>query len=885
MKKFIYSLILYIGMCASIFNPVLAHAQINIPLPFQEELNHADNLKEKKSIIETKNEFIKLITVFFITDKLYPNEEIHRDITGFLHRVWPNTKPERLKKVSQYLKSLIILKRRYTYAINHMKQKIKASTIVIADAPIVAKDGEFAPKFSNKRKAIESNDYKVNYTPYKYLGYDQGKDGEAVRLRDKNYEPLNTSIVDELTLALLKFDISAFYRALRKFPSLNDGSREKMVELEGNISSRLVMDTITLGSKETVNGFIEVRLPQGVYINGDFINPRVKPQFIIDESAKTESNIKEYQIFYPQAYGVENNHETSRILIGSVKFPLKISRLDKEKDINIKSTFTFYVCQARTKNCKPITSHNSLTINADVDTRFSIHKNAVQIAFARLPAEKSKHASVKEAYYNPTNKLLTVKFKTNKHFSNVSAMAEDASETNFINPRYNIEEDEITATFHTKLSSASDTLQTEKNIENGSEIAISAAFDNDESLRTVVTPQIIASPQLLNPPYITSFLFALILNFMPGMFYLLQCLIVLFMLHPDKRTILYRYGIGTFIGILLLSIYNKTHIWSQIYENPWIISSAVLLATSYLMDSFDYMDFELFRPLRGKIKRGFFIGLFTILLASVFPLPLKQTLFNEMSELPLKEYMFCWIIIWLGINLVPLIFFIFRRKFNTLPLKMHGINKALTLLYLMTLIFIIFQTRHIGACLILGFFALMIAFIWYIYPKAVAAAISHKRNTKNKREVFSVVQKHAFIITTFIWLCCTITLNQTQLKNPEVPDVKTITEEANVLINEDKSLLFILNTAWSPVSWLNRLHLNNIRQPELTIRQYTPAAINRNAAQWYKKYQKTDAPLHILFTKRHPQGISLPANLKSIDWQEATAYFIPQPEKEKEPKQ
>lgn len=872
-------------MCIEIFNPVSAHAQINIPLPFAEELSIKDDTERNRSIIETDNELLKLITVFFIVDRLYPNEAINQDITGFMHRVWPTTKIEKLQKIAQYLKNLIMLKRRYSYVINRLKQKIKASAITFADAPIIAKDGEFAPKFSDKRKEAESNNYKISYIPYKYIGYDNGEYGDPVRRRDKNYEPTSSSVIDEITLALLQFNISAFYRALKKLPQQNDGSREKSVELADNIRTRLIMDTAALGSKEEIHGFMEVYVPQGLYINGDFINPKVKPLFTINENTKTETNIKDYQIYYPLAFGVENNNKASRILVETVRFPLRITRSDLHKDININSTFTFQVCQAKTKNCRPIVSHNSLTINASTDTMTSIHSNAVQIAFSRLPPEKSRNASVKAAYYNPLDKTLTIKFKTAKNFSNVAAMAEDAAETNFLKPQYKIEKGEITATFHTKLSSVNDNETSPKNIENGGEIAITAAFDEYDVLRTVITPKITAfTQQQTSPSYVSFFLLAVLLSFMPGLFYLLQRLLTLFMTYPQRQAILHRYAIGSFIGIVLWAIYNRTHIFAQIYENSWIMASTTLLMVSYLMHSFNYVDFELFRPLRGKIKRGFFIGLFSVLLAATLPLPLKDNLFYKMNNLPPTGYINCWFIMWLGLLLMPTICYIFRNKVIFLPLKMHYLNRALNLIYLVIIAIIIFQTRGLLGFIIISIFALLMAFIWYIYPKAIDAAISHKRTQANKQIVFDKVQIHAAIITTVIWLSCGIIFSLLPIKDQSVPNIETISNQAQQQIKEDKALLFVLNAAWSPLSWFNQIHLSGLTKDKIQIKSYTPSVTNSNALQWYQKYQKDTAPLHILFTSRHPRGISLPINLRTIKWKESLAYFINQPKEEKDKK-
>ncbi len=883
MKKIIYSLIIYIGLCITVFNPALSHAQINIPLPFTEELSIKNTSYKKQENAKVTNQFLKLLTAFYLVDKLYPNEKINQDISGLLHQLWPTTKIEKLNKFANFLKKTIMLKRRYAYVIDHLKQKIKASDLLLSEPPIIAKDNEYAAKFSDKRKAADSTDYKISYIPYKYIGYDRGEDGEAVRLRDKNYETVSPSVIDELTLAILQLNIGAFYRALKKLPQQNDGSREKLVELGENIRSRLVMDTMALGKKETVKGFIEVYVPEGLYINGDYLNPKTKPQFIIDENSTEDSNIKDYQIFYPKALGVENGNETSRILVESVRFPLQISRRNLNKDINIKSIFTFHVCRAKTKECRPIISHNNLTLNASQEEMSSMHINAVNIAFARQPQEQTKHAFVKDAVYNPDTQTLTIKFQTSKNFSNIAAMAEDAAETNFLNPQYQIEKNEVTASFHTQLSSNLNSPDIAKNIINGGEIAVTAAFDGDEILRKIITPKI--NNQTFSshssPPYSQALLFALLLPLMPGLFFILENLLILFITHQQRLSILLRFLFGSLLGIISLAIYNRLYNWSQIYDNSWIITGASLLAISYLMQNFDFMDFELFRPLRGKIKRGFLSGLFFILLTAAAPIPLKQSVFNAMHDLSSQNYIKTWILIWLMLLCIPVLCYIFRNFLHSLPLKMHYFNRGYTGIYLLLIIITTFFIRGYTGILVLIISMLLMTFLWYIYPQAITATIKHKRSQENKGIAFDKVQLHATIIVLIIFGCATIIFNAINIKDQHIPSFQIIFNEAENNIKEEKALLFVLNSPWSITSWFNQIEINNLKYPKMNIISYTPATINQVARSWYQKYQKHSPPLHILFTSRHPNGLLLPENLQKIDWQEAlSSYKTPTERKE-----
>lgn len=879
MKKLIYHLFFYIGLITIVVNPLPLRAE-TLHIPMDEFLNKP--LDPSKPLIEADNEFIKLYVVYVLVDKLYPEGDINQDITPFLQRVWPNTKASKLKKFSGFLKTFIMGKRRYDYVVNHLKQKIKAASLLPEDAPIIAADGEFAPKYSDKTKQTAPGEYKVSYTPYKYIGYDPGELGEPVRMRDKNYEPIKDSVIDELTLSLLKFDIAGFVRALNKYPSYNDGSREKIVELGDGVRSRLLSDTSHLGQAETIKAVLEVYTPKTYYINGDFINPRVKPQFYLSEDTKEDLNIKDYELFYPEAAGVVNDNQTSRILVGSTLFPIKITRRDTSKPLTIKGKFIFSLCRAKTKDCHPVVSENSLTLEPSNKAMRSMHAHFVDKGFYRVPPQQSKHASLKSATFNPMTGKLTAKFKTTKTFSNVAVMAEDANETNFINPQYSIDNDEVTVTFDSTpsydnlLETNQDNISTLSAAEGG-EIALTAGFDKLEVMRTTITPEIsiadINTQQIPTPFYGKAFLFGLLLNLLPAVLYMLERLLRLLIERKNRYQIMLRYGIGSAIGLACILFLSSKHPWYAIYENPYLISLTLLLAVAYLTELWGYMDFNLFRPFKGIIRRGFFIGLFTILFAILCPAPYKAEALSNMNTLPLSSAIKNFVFIWLGVISLPLILLFLRRHLIEWPIKLHFLNKSYILLYILWALWLAINAFGWKAGFLLCLCGLLSSGVWYIYPLAIGEATSHRRDMANKNILFQKVQQHCSLVQGIIYLTTIILVSLLPLKKQSVPPIDEVLTEAQTSVEQNQPLMFVLSAPWSLHSIANSYTLQKLSEKGVLIKRYSPEAENAIAASWYKFYGKQMPPLNILFTSRHKEGLSLPSRLKKIDWSEAIADF------------
>lgn len=893
MKKFIFYFFIYIGLSVAVFNNAAAK-QLSIPLPFEEvynkEIDH-NNLPVLE--IKADNEFFKLYAIFLLADKIFADQKINDkdSVANFLHLIWPKTDIEKLRKIAPYLQFMVMSKRRYVYVVDRLKQKIKAATILPEDAPVIAGDGEYAPKYSDERKSTPHGQYKVSFTPYRFLEYDNGELGEPVRRRDKNYQETKESVIDEITLALLQFDIGKFVQSLKKLPPANDGSREVSVELGDGLRSRIILATSEPGSKETIKGVIEVAVPKGWYINGDYLNPKAKPKFYLSEDKKEDLNIKEYQLFYPEAIGVVNDGITSRILVDDVKFPITFTRRDVEKDLNIKGQFVFEICRAKTKDCRHVVSNNSLFLERSIDEEDSIHYNFVTTEFGRLPPQSARHAELKKAIYNPATKMLNLKFKTTKKFNNAAAMAEDAAETNFTDAQYRIKSDEIDINFKTdiiekNIETSSETSDTDiKNIEQGGDIAVTAAFDEFEVMRVVVKPEIINIPNLKHfpttPNYLFAFFYGLILSLMPGIAYLLQRLLYAIYKSDQRQKIFLRYAASTLAGIALFGCYMKETPWWQIYENKYLILTVLMLITSYLMASWNYMDFDLFRPLKSFIRRGYFMGIFTVLISVMIPTLYKTEVLDNLMGLDIKESIYTGLCVWSGLLLLPLLGLLCYRHIEEIPIKMQYLNRAYTLCCLVMLLRIGYVMYDIKMLVMLVLVSVLTAFIWYIYPVAITETISHRRSQNEKYLLFTKVQHHAAIIIASVWILSNIIILFMPLKKGQIPSVAEVIEEAQTEIASDKSLLFILKADWLINTVFDRYILKKIDSEEILIKTYSSQINHEKTEEWLKTYGKNSPPLNILFTKRHPKGFVLPDNIDGIDWDEAVSDFIPTLKKQK----
>ncbi len=918
MKKFVFYFILYIGWLIAVFNPVFVAAEPQA-LAQTESINREASSASGRSLPAPRpqrrlfkkftTDLITFIAIPFVIDKLYPEDKINTDITPALQRFYPNTNPEKLESLGKFIKLFVSFKRRYDYVVTTLEQKVKASGIIPADAPVVAGDGEYASAYPDTRKQTPAGQYQVGYQPYKYVEYDMGELGEPVRRRDKNYAG-RTANLDEITLALLKFDIPSFVRAIQKLPRQTDGSDEVSVINEHGVASRILLAVSAPGEKETIRGVIQLNIPQDYYITADFLNPRARPQFILSEDKDNSLNIKEYQLFLPEANGVVKDGIAKRILTGTVRYPIEFTRADVEKPMKIKGTFGFEMCH-KDGGCQAIADAHELTLPPSLDEELSIYNNYVTQGFTHLPPEKSAHAALTGAIYNPERQELTLTFKTGKTFSNIAVIAEDAHGTNYINPRYTISSNEITATYHLPAEARSLNLLPPQGGGKGEgenqpsipfpaavPLAVTASFDNAENLRTTITPTISTIQSISHPaetrslnlvplegggkgegenqpsiPPSLPLLFGLIIPLCPAIFYLFIRLINLMWTRPDSRRILFRYSLGTALGLTLLTALFHGKYWSLMYENAALTAIAGLVAVSMLTECTGQMDFALFRPLRGKLRRGFLIGLFAILLLTGFPMPLSAPVFSTAFAAPASAALKILALVWLGMQILPLAAFFFRPNAPYFLPAMQRLNIIYNLLYIFGVLSLIGVHRGEPAAWLAAALFALTYFFWRIYPEAIAETIKHTRSPSRQQQLFYKVQRlAAYIILCIALLAAAFTFFP---KAPEPASAPLPAEIISRFRQTQKPILVTVTANWSPLTPVNSIALK--RLPEDAAEVIVIPAVNtaRAALPWLKVYNSLYAPLNILFTARHPDGLKLPHSLNNIDWPTALATFEP----------
>lgn len=440
MKKFLF----YIVFALCLFNPFEVFSEQK--RDFAEELLESANpgLRSyyevrnftKEEILENKpqrllssnNEFFLLLALPSIVDKLYEGELLQRDITPFLSAVYPEASERVLLFSADLLKNIVYMKRVYRNVIASLRYKIKAKSIVPQDAPIIAKKGEFLDSEEDVQAEFKPMEYNVNYNPYKYIDFDNEDFGEPVRRRDKNYIPAPDT--DELNLALLRFDIKGIIKALSEIPTAVDYSAEKMIELDNGLKAGILLDHNFPGDVDEIKGAIVVHIPEGYYINGDYLNKKVKPRFIFNENSEYSLNVKDFTLYHPLALGVEKDGIHKRILVDIVRFPFTVTRNSKKKSLYIEGNFGFELCNENDE-CSQVSTQHFIRLKPSSNTDISLFNNYITQSHTHLPEARSKNVSIKDVYIDKENKKLNVYFDTKHQVNNVSAMSEDAY-SNFI---------------------------------------------------------------------------------------------------------------------------------------------------------------------------------------------------------------------------------------------------------------------------------------------------------------------------------------------------------------------------------------------------------------------------------------------------------------------
>lgn len=461
------------------------------------------------------------------------------------------------------------------------------------------------------------------------------------------------------------------------------------------------------------------------------------------------------------------------------------------------------------------------------------------------------------------------------------------------------------------------------------EVALSASFDDSEVLRMVMTVAAVPAAQATGEVVPaaratggTLFAYGLLLNLMPGIFGLFLRLARQLRERAERRRIFCRYAAGAALGLALLGIGYRGAYFGALYYNPWLAAGAAAVILPLWAEALGYMDFALFRPLKKIFRRGWLAGLFTVLLAAAFPTVLKAEalsgLFADGAEIwsSAAEGSFAagaeflrgtagslvqaaggvWLApawaeltaglgcIWLGIMVLPLAVLTAAELWGQraaawlrVPV-LRRFNAFYTGVYAAGLLWLTAGCFGGAAALGLAAGLVLLFVLWYAFPQAVAETIKHTRSEKRSLELFNRVQRH-WLFAAAVWYL--LAAGGLALAGAGAGTGKGIGVAENsgtdVGVAEKGSaavpVLVSIEAPYSPLSVYNRLALRELQKAGLRVVRINAGEMNVPGAAWpwFAAYGKFYAPLTVLFTDRHKNGMVLPERLDRVDFDKALA--------------
>ena len=208
--------------------------------------------------------------------------------------------------------------------------------------------------------------------------------------------------------------------------------------------------------------------------------------------------------------------------------------------------------------------------------------------------------------------------------------------------------------------------------------------------------------------------------------------------------------------------------------------------------------------------------------------------------------------------------------------------------------------------------------LWYAFPQAVAETIKHTRSEKRSLELFNRVQRHWLIAAAVWYLLAAGGLalagagagtgtgigvaenSETDVdmaENSETGVDMAENSETGVGMAENSEtdvgmaekgetgigmaekgsaavpVLVSIEAPYSPLSVYNRLALRELQKAGLRVVRINAGEMNVPGAAWpwFAAYGKFYAPLTVLFTDRHKNGMVLPERLDRVDFDKALA--------------
>lgn len=188
--------------------------------------------------------------------------------------------------------------------------------------------------------------------------------------------------------------------------------------------------------------------------------------------------------------------------------------------------------------------------------------------------------------------------------------------------------------------------------------------------------------------------------------------------------------------------------------------------------------------------------------------------------------------------------------------------------------------------------------LWYAFPQAVAETIKHTRSEKRSLELFNRVQRH-WLFAAAVWYLLAagglalagagagtgtgigVAENSEtgvgMVENGETDVDMAENSGTDVGMAEKGSaavpVLVSIEAPYSPLSVYNRLALRELQKAGLRVVRINAGEMNVPGAAWpwFAAYGKFYAPLTVLFTDRHKNGMVLPERLDRVDFDKALA--------------
>lgn len=188
--------------------------------------------------------------------------------------------------------------------------------------------------------------------------------------------------------------------------------------------------------------------------------------------------------------------------------------------------------------------------------------------------------------------------------------------------------------------------------------------------------------------------------------------------------------------------------------------------------------------------------------------------------------------------------------------------------------------------------------LWYAFPQAVAETIKHTRSEKRSLELFNRVQRH-WLFAAVVWYLLAAGglalagagagtgtgIGMAENSETDVGMAEKGEKGIGVAENSETGVgmaekgsvavpvLVSIEAPYSPLSVYNRLALRELQKAGLRVVRINAGEMNVPGAAWpwFAAYGKFYAPLTVLFTDRHKNGMVLPERLDRVDFDKALA--------------